>query len=50
MIKAADDAVFRAEARSFFGGSGEITPWSATTSELYFLDLFYKLHPPVEAL
>ncbi len=44
-IKAADDAVFRAEARSFFGGSGEITPWSASTSELCFLDLFQKLHP-----
>jgi 5'-deoxynucleotidase YfbR-like HD superfamily hydrolase len=44
-VKAADDATFHREAKSFFGGSDEITPWSASTAELMFLDLYWKLLP-----
>lgn len=42
-IKAVDDAVFRREANSFFGGTCDIVPWTAGTAEISFLDLFWKL-------
>lgn len=42
-IKAADDATFHREIDSFFGGSGKIVPWVASTAELCFLNLYWKL-------
>ncbi len=41
--KPADDAAFFAETRSWWGGSGEIHPWSWAFAEEEFLDTFCVL-------